>query len=60
MVCADVNVLEDNIDTKKKNTETVIDTGKEVGLEVNAGKTKYVLILCQQNGGQNYNLKIGN
>jgi hypothetical protein len=28
----DVNLLGDNIDTLKKNTETVIDAGKEVGL----------------------------
>jgi hypothetical protein len=25
----------DNIDTMKKNTETVIDASKEVGLEIN-------------------------
>jgi hypothetical protein len=36
LVCADdVNVLGDNIDTLMKNTETLIDAGKEVGLEVN-------------------------
>jgi retron-type reverse transcriptase len=31
----DVNVLDDDIDTIKKNTETLIDADKEVGLEVN-------------------------
>jgi hypothetical protein len=30
-----VNLLGDNIDTMKKNTETSIDASKEVGLEVN-------------------------
>jgi hypothetical protein len=30
----DVNLLDDNIGTIKKNTETLIDTSKEVGLEV--------------------------
>jgi hypothetical protein len=39
----DVNLLDDNIDTIKKNTETLIDASKEVGLEVNAAKTKYML-----------------
>jgi hypothetical protein len=31
----DVNPLGDKIDTIEKNTQTLIDTGKEVGLEVN-------------------------
>jgi hypothetical protein len=41
----DVNLLGDNIDTIKKNTETVIDASKEVGLEINVEKTKYMLCL---------------
>jgi hypothetical protein len=36
----DVNLLSDNIDTIKKNTKTLFDASKEVGLEVNAEKTK--------------------
>jgi hypothetical protein len=40
----DVNLLEDNIDTIKKNTETLINTCKKVGLEINIEKTKYVLL----------------
>jgi hypothetical protein len=35
----DGNLLGDNIDTIEKNTETLIDAGKEVGLEINVGKT---------------------
>jgi hypothetical protein len=31
----DVNLLGDNRDTIEKNTETLIDTSKEVGLEIN-------------------------
>jgi hypothetical protein len=49
----DVNVALDNIDTIKKNTETLIDTSKEVGLEINVEKTKYMLLSCHQNAGQN-------
>jgi hypothetical protein len=30
----DVNLLENNIDTIKKNTETLIDVSKEVGLRM--------------------------
>jgi hypothetical protein len=36
----DVNLLEDNTGTIKKNTETFIDASKEVSLEVNTEKTK--------------------
>jgi hypothetical protein len=35
----DVNLLEDNIDTINKYTETLIGASKEVGLEVNVEKT---------------------
>jgi hypothetical protein len=38
----DVNLLGDDIETIKKNTRTLIDAGKEVGLEVNTEKTKYM------------------
>jgi hypothetical protein len=31
----DVNLLGDNIDTIQKNTESLIDASKQVGLEVN-------------------------
>jgi hypothetical protein len=52
LICADdVNLLDDNIDTVKKNTETSIDTSKEVGLEVNTEKTKYILLSHHQNAG---------
>jgi hypothetical protein len=40
----DVNLLGDNIDTINKNTETLIDASKEVGLEINVEKTKYMLL----------------
>jgi hypothetical protein len=44
----DVNLLGDNIDTIK-NTETLIDASKEVGLEMNVEKTKYMLLSSHQN-----------
>jgi hypothetical protein len=53
----DVNLLGDNIDTIKKNTQTLIDTGKEVGLEVNTEKTEHTLLSRHQNVGQNHNIK---
>jgi hypothetical protein len=44
----------------KKNTETIIDARKEVGLEVNAEKTKYMLLSRHHNARQNHDIKIGN
>jgi hypothetical protein len=38
----DVNLLGDNIHTIRKNMETLIEATKEVGLEINVGKTKYM------------------
>jgi hypothetical protein len=36
----DLNLLGDNIDTIKENSETIIDASKKVGLEVNTEKNK--------------------
>jgi hypothetical protein len=56
----DVNLLGDNIDTIKRNMETLIDASKEVGLEINVEKTKYMLLSRHQNVGQNRDIKIAN
>jgi hypothetical protein len=55
-----VNLLGDDIDTIKKNTETLTDASKEVALEVNAKKTKYMLVSCYKNADQNRETKIAN
>jgi hypothetical protein len=56
----DVNPLADNIDTIKKNTETLTDASKEVGLEINVEKTKHMLLSRHQNAGHNSDIKIIN
>jgi hypothetical protein len=55
-----VSLLEDNIHTIKKNTESLIDSSKEVGPEVNTEKTKYMFLSRHQNAGQNHDIKIAN
>jgi hypothetical protein len=55
-----VNLLGDNIDTIKKNTEILIDAIKEIGLEINVDKTKYMVLSRHQNIGQNRDIKIAN
>jgi hypothetical protein len=56
----DVNLLGDNIDAIKKNTETLIDARKEVSLEISVERTKYMLLSHHQNAGQNQDIKIAN
>jgi hypothetical protein len=40
----------------KKNVGAMLDASKEVGLKVNTGRTKYMLMFCHQNARQNHNL----
>jgi hypothetical protein len=54
----DMNLLGDKMDTIKTNTETLIDASKEVCIETNMEKTKYMLRSCHQNSGQNRDIKI--
>jgi ribosomal protein S2 len=42
------------------NINALHDASKEVGLEVNTEKTKYMLLSHQQNAGQIYDIKIAN
>jgi hypothetical protein len=56
----DINLLGVNIDTIMKSTETSVDASKEVGLEINVRKTKYMLLSRHQNVGQNWDIKIAN
>jgi hypothetical protein len=40
----DVNILGGSIHTIRENTEALVIASKEIGLEVNAEETKYVVI----------------
>jgi hypothetical protein len=44
--------LGDNTGTIEKNTETLTDASQEVGAEVNAEKTMYMLLSHHQNVGK--------
>jgi hypothetical protein len=50
----------ENIDTIQKNTEALLDANKEVGLEVNPEKTKYMFMSCSQKIGQEHSIKVAN
>jgi hypothetical protein len=52
--------LGDSINTIKENTETLSEVSTDVGLEINAEKTKYMIMFRYPNSGQNQNIRIAN
>jgi hypothetical protein len=61
LVCADgINLLGDSVNTMRENTETLIEASRDVGLEINAEKTKHTIMPCHRNSGQNQNIRIAN
>ena len=47
----DVNILGGSIHTVRKYTDGLVVASKRTGLEVNADKTKYILMSLDQNAG---------
>jgi hypothetical protein len=56
----DANIVGENIDTIQKNTKALLDASKEVGLEVNPQKNKYMLVSRCQKPEQRQSIKIAN
>jgi len=56
----DVNILGGSVHTVKKNTEALVAATKEIGLKVNAYKTKYMIVFRDQNAGRIHSLKMDN
>jgi hypothetical protein len=55
-----INILGGNVPTVKENTEALVVASKETGLEVNADKTKYMVMSRDQNAGQSHSMKSDN
>ena len=56
----DVNILGGSVHTVKKNAEALVADTKETGLEVNAHKTKYMIVFRDQNAGRIHSMKVDN
>ena len=56
----DVNILGGSVHTVEKNKEALVVASKETGLEVNADKTKYMVMSRDQNAGRSHNMKTDN
>jgi len=53
-----VNILGGNVQIVKENAESLVVAGKEIGLQVNADKTKYMVMSGDQNAGRNHSIKL--
>ena len=54
----DVNKLRGSIHTVKENAEALVVATKEIGLEVNVDKTKYMFMSREQTAGLSHTVKV--
>ena len=56
----DVNILGGSVHTVKENAEALVVATKEIELEVNADRTKYMVMSRDRNAGRGHSVKIDN
>jgi hypothetical protein len=56
----DINLLGDSVNTIKRTQTPSLEASRDIGLEINAEKTKYVIMSRYPNSGQNQNIRIAN
>jgi hypothetical protein len=52
-----VNIMGESIHAIKKNTNALVVASKDIGLDVNADKTKHMVMSSDQNAGRSHNIK---
>jgi hypothetical protein len=57
---SDFNMLGGSVHTLKENAEALVVATKEIGLEVNADKTNYMVMSRKRNAGRGHSVKIDN
>ena len=56
----DVNILRGSIHTVKENAEALVAAAREIGLELSAAKTKYMVMSRDQNAGRIHSVRMDN
>ena len=56
----DVNILGGSVHTIKENTAVLVDASKEIRLEVNSDRTKYLVMSRDQNAGRSHSIQVDN
>jgi hypothetical protein len=55
-----INLLGDSINTIQKSSEFLLEASRNVGLEISAENTKYMIMSRHPYSGQNQNIRIAN
>jgi hypothetical protein len=60
LFCDTVSTDGDSVNTIKESSETLLEASRDIGLEINAEKTKCMIMSRHTNSGQNQNIRIAN
>jgi hypothetical protein len=56
----DINIMGRSVHTIKKNIDALVVASKDIRIEVNADKTKYMVMSRDQKAGRSHSIKTGN